>query len=1015
VSGVYVTISAITLISGSTNTPLLGSYRQNIKLSNSSSQLSNQINGTMTTTGPPNYFQIMTGDIFRITFTFNDGTIGNNPPLSSVYLYFQDSNAYSNFVLSAEAIVTGPQGVPGQTGLQGATGLRGATGPQGTNFWSATTSGSTGIFYSSGGVAIGQTSITSGYVLDVNGRSEMSITSNGESSISSLDIVDTTSSNRMSFFPNATSTGGTRNFIIQDGDQCIVAGSPDFNTEILTLCSHSSITSGVRIAPTSVTIGAGGSSSTPISYVTCNGSNVEVGSNIFVRADGQSITMVGDHSYIAGQDSSVGTRDFYIGTPNKGNKSLNIVNEKNGEILLKSGTDSSTSTFRGRNKINTYSNGILIHRGGNVTNPDVYGGEIGLAGNDTDNTFYISSNQSNAININSGTGSIIMDTRNRIVTYSTGIQFNRRETSASSVTYGGEIGLTNTSNNHLHIIAPNPIFIASTSNNVTNSMTITSSTVIISTSNVINVTNVVPDSSLDILDNITTNRIRFFPNSQNIAFNHIMSQGDQSIIAANTGEIIDTETLTLTTHSSYCSGVKITASSVIMGAGGTSNTPTHRVTCDTGAVNIFGTLHLQTGNVQISTSGNMTIGTIIATGNIRSGTSGTVGYIVLNEGYDWGGSSNTGYLAFFTKNGTRLGYLGHISTTDVNNPTTSNTGQMSFVAESGCSGFHFLAGSGALANMRVDGSLSINGTEVITSGRNIQNVGSISASSLSLTSGAYINTDGNMYIGSIDFTGNITATNTQSGAGNITVNGFIRPSSGSGDNGIIFPLDPGSGSGDVAYIKYYARSGEACNLEIGIQNDGHDHIFLNPSGNVGIKTNNPSFTLDVTGTINATSDLYVNGDIIKNGTNKWIIHTPDDGRTDLIIAPWNYSNSSWNWSEATSINSNGNMTVSGSVTATLFTQSSDYRVKKDIKPLDLEEYSVDNLNPVHFKYKDSGQESIGLIAHELQKEYPFLVEGEKDGKETQSVNYNGLIGVLIKEIQELKNRIKILENKIEII
>jgi hypothetical protein len=44
-----------------------------------------------------------------------------------------------------------------------------------------------------------------------------------------------------------------------------------------------------------------------------------------------------------------------------------------------------------------------------------------------------------------------------------------------------------------------------------------------------------------------------------------------------------------------------------------------------------------------------------------------------------------------------------------------------------------------------------------------------------------------------------------------------------------------------------------------------------------------------------------------------------------------------------------------------------------------------------------------------------LVEGEKDGEKTQSVNYNGLIGVLIKEIQELKNRIKILENKIEII
>jgi hypothetical protein len=64
------------------------------------------------------------------------------------------------------------------------------------------------------------------------------------------------------------------------------------------------------------------------------------------------------------------------------------------------------------------------------------------------------------------------------------------------------------------------------------------------------------------------------------------------------------------------------------------------------------------------------------------------------------------------------------------------------------------------------------------------------------------------------------------------------------------------------------------------------------------------------------------------------------------------------------------------------------------------------LNPVSYKYKDSQQESIGLIAHEVQQYYPFLVDGEKDGTKTQSVNYTGLIGVLIKEIQELKKKIE---------
>ena len=107
------------------------------------------------------------------------------------------------------------------------------------------------------------------------------------------------------------------------------------------------------------------------------------------------------------------------------------------------------------------------------------------------------------------------------------------------------------------------------------------------------------------------------------------------------------------------------------------------------------------------------------------------------------------------------------------------------------------------------------------------------------------------------------------------------------------------------------------------------------------------------------------------------------------------------------IYSGGNIQAAGTVTA-----GSDYRIKEDIKPLQLEDYSVDNLKPVTFKFKKDGKKSIGVIAHELHEYFPFLVEGEKDGQETQTVNYSGLIGVLIKEIQELKARVKELEKRI---
>ena len=58
---------------------------------------------------------------------------------------------------------------------------------------------------------------------------------------------------------------------------------------------------------------------------------------------------------------------------------------------------------------------------------------------------------------------------------------------------------------------------------------------------------------------------------------------------------------------------------------------------------------------------------------------------------------------------------------------------------------------------------------------------------------------------------------------------------------------------------------------------------------------------------------------------------------------------------------------------------------------------------------------MGFIAHELQEHFPFLVNGEKDGKDYQSVNYLGLIGLLVKELQELKKKIKELQARIAVL
>ena len=78
--------------------------------------------------------------------------------------------------------------------------------------------------------------------------------------------------------------------------------------------------------------------------------------------------------------------------------------------------------------------------------------------------------------------------------------------------------------------------------------------------------------------------------------------------------------------------------------------------------------------------------------------------------------------------------------------------------------------------------------------------------------------------------------------------------------------------------------------------------------------------------------------------------------------------------------------------------------------LALAEYNVDNLKPIIYDHKDTKKTNIGFLAHEVQEYFPFLVSGIKDGEKTQSINYTGLIGVLTKEIQELKKRVSKLES-----
>ena len=95
----------------------------------------------------------------------------------------------------------------------------------------------------------------------------------------------------------------------------------------------------------------------------------------------------------------------------------------------------------------------------------------------------------------------------------------------------------------------------------------------------------------------------------------------------------------------------------------------------------------------------------------------------------------------------------------------------------------------------------------------------------------------------------------------------------------------------------------------------------------------------------------------------------------------------------------------GTLTATNFDSSSDLNKKENIVQITNAMEKVEQLNGVHFTWKQSGLPSAGIIAQDLQKVMPELVS--KD----MSVSYNGIIGVLVEAIKELNRRIEVLENK----
>ena len=104
----------------------------------------------------------------------------------------------------------------------------------------------------------------------------------------------------------------------------------------------------------------------------------------------------------------------------------------------------------------------------------------------------------------------------------------------------------------------------------------------------------------------------------------------------------------------------------------------------------------------------------------------------------------------------------------------------------------------------------------------------------------------------------------------------------------------------------------------------------------------------------------------------------------------------------------GNAYITGVTTSTDFDSLSDINLKTNINQIANPLEKVMQIRGVTFNWKDGNRNSAGVIAQEIEKILPELVHGG----ETKTVNYNGLIGLLIECVKKQQEEIDELKRKV---
>ena len=233
-----------------------------------------------------------------------------------------------------------------------------------------------------------------------------------------------------------------------------------------------------------------------------------------------------------------------------------------------------------------------------------------------------------------------------------------------------------------------------------------------------------------------------------------------------------------------------------------------------------------------------------------------------------------------------------------------------------------------------------------------------------------------------------------------------------------------------------------------------NRMAITKGGNVGIGTNAPAAKLDVNGDIFGQASIYVDEAGVNTGTKFPALLFGAVGTGESIASQRTAGTNQYGMDfYAGNINriailNGGNvgigtttpaykLTVSGIVApefdnrfdlgasgtrwATVYAsngvvQTSDRRLKTNIKPLSYGLPEVMKMQPVSYNWKDAAhkENKIGLIAQDVKNIVPEVVVGD-EAKENLGMNYAELVPVLINAIRQQQEEIESLKKDVQVL